>query len=113
MVPEGIESSAKSEKMAFCLICQSDIEAKFEWPPMVCQHYFCEECMKEYILNKLMHREFHKLKCPLSYCDMKLGPEQLGHFLTKRTYKRMINKRLLSNKCMVCPRCHFIQPFVF
>ena len=80
---------------------------------MNCKHFFCRNCISDYTSCMWDTKDFAKLKCPLSYCNEVMGPEQLHDFLEEGTYKKLIKKRLLKRDTIICVKCEKITKFDF
>ena len=85
-----------SIKPGICPVCICEIE-KGDEIALKCNHKFCSECFREYLLCSLEDPLLVvSTKCPLKGCNLVVGP---SYFL--KLFKDIPDKLKLYNKCLI------------
>ncbi|KAL4443160.1 hypothetical protein ABPG74_002227 [Tetrahymena malaccensis] len=92
-----------------CLLCFDDLKENKSYS-LICKHYFCNSCFKEYVRACLKEgSSILQKKCPMVGCQERLGLSDIFKFLTDPKERSLINKFLLNdilqnNKMLIqCP----------
>ena len=78
---------------SFCEICY-EIKPFDEFIKIpICEHIFCNICMHSYLQNIYCSKEFYKLKCPSSLCDIKELDSVIKISLSETEYLEFIKAK--------------------
>jgi len=90
-----------------CEICLGDIFDPFD---LECNHKFCRECIKEYIINKINNSDVLQIECPLGITKCKISIDEfhiklliLEHDFSR--YKKFLNRAKIAKipDSIFCP----------
>lgn len=98
----------------FCLICYSPVDnkSKKDWYALKCGHVFCNDCWKDFIVNKL-DDYFCCLysTCPQKGCNLKVPESQFAKSLkgdkaNNERYEKIVLRNFTENNINVkwCPK---------
>lgn len=89
-----------------CGICLGNIENKYEIPK--CLHYYCKDCFKEYLKEKVKSSNSTEICCPKENCKQVIEKEILKTFLDSEDLKKIdkFEKRrtiINTQNALFCP----------
>ncbi|KAL4496140.1 hypothetical protein ABPG72_012877 [Tetrahymena utriculariae] len=78
-----ISSNNTQQQVLECAICCQELEFTLskKRPLLNCNHQFCSECLKQYILNKINCCQVLHILCPQEGCDQEYNDKQIGEIL--------------------------------
>ena len=104
----GYNSNTKKE----CGVCMDTIESNDIFKVTIsCKHYFCVDCWKEYLKEKINNANVYKLSCMDHECNFILEPKFIKKILDNdndllEKYDRFLSRQNLMNsnkKIKFCP----------
>ncbi|KAL4446535.1 hypothetical protein ABPG74_005473 [Tetrahymena malaccensis] len=76
-----ISSNDTQQHILECAICCQEFTVSKKRPLLNCDHQFCPECLKQYILNKINCCQVLHIICPQEGCDQEYNEKQIGEIL--------------------------------
>jgi len=71
-----------------CRICESELEVKTAVALGRCDHVFCEECFRDYLVFRVSERKVKEVTCPAFNCPVTLYEEELKQYLDPPDYDK-------------------------
>lgn len=90
-----------------CSICCNDIEYDDLIYDVSCDHKFCNDCIRRYVMDKIEEREFSIL-CPADSCETDISDELIEKILIDEpdVFRKYENyKNFIEKIYYMCPNC--------
>ena len=100
-----------------CLVCFEEKSGKNCLKFAVCDHVFCQSCMKSHFEVKIKDGEMSSLTCPMPKCQSQALPTQVKALVSDQNFQRyeqvLLNTTLQSmTDIVLCPRRHCQYPTI-
>ncbi|EAR89393.3 Ibr domain protein (macronuclear) [Tetrahymena thermophila SB210] len=76
-----VSSENTQQQVLECAICCQEYTISKKRPLLNCDHQFCSDCLKQYILNKINCCQVLHILCPQEGCDQEYNEKQIGEIL--------------------------------
>jgi hypothetical protein len=85
---EEVERQREQENSAECVLCEKRLSLEKFWFLSECEHYFCHECLRAYVLRKVEERKCSEIACVT--CHRALAQGDLKALLTPQEFERYL-----------------------